>query len=277
MKNILLLTDFSKNSINAINYAIKLIKSDNCHFFVLHVKSSSSYTMDDVMSAGNESIYNSIIKEAKDKLDDLVEKLKKKFGSNNLKFETIVDFDSLTAAITQVVALKQIELIVMGTNGVTGAKEVLFGSNTINVIKNVDCDILVIPENFKYRKVNQIVLPLDPLDSLMGLQFSRILQFVKKYECKISILRINQTGSVPDAQLTDKEIINDFPKEVQYSYNIIENIPMHYAVSGFVQTHKVDLMMLIEQKESLLERFFIDSATTKIGNNLAVPLLVFHK
>jgi len=275
MKNILLLTDFSENALNAIHYAINLF-GDNCNYDMLHVKSSTSYTTDDILTAGNESLYETFIKTAKDDLESLVLDLRKEYKAQNLNIETIVDFDVLTDAINQVVKSREIDLVVMGTNGITGAKEVIFGSNTINVIRKVECDTLVIPEDFKFRKIKEIVLPLDALDSIVGRTFARLLQFVKNYESKIHLLRINQTGSIPDAQLRDKERINNFTIEMSYSYNIVNNVPMHYAVSSFIQTHNIDLMMLIEQKELMFERFFMGSTTTKIGNNLTVPLLVFH-
>lgn len=275
MRNILLLTDFSKNALNAIHYAINLYGS-KCKYYILHVKRSTSYTTDDILIAGNESIYDSILKNDKNELESVVTDLKNKFQPTTLNIETIMDFDVLTDAVNQVVKSKNIDLVVMGTNGATGAKEVIFGSNTINVIRKVNCDTLVIPENFEYRKIKEIVLPLDALDSVIGQPFSRILEFVKSYESKLHLLRINQNGSIPNSQLSDKEGINTLSKEMSYSYNIINNIPMHYAVSGFIQTQNIDLMILIEQKELMFERFFMGSTTTKIGNNLTVPLMVFH-
>ncbi|WP_299528057.1 universal stress protein, partial [uncultured Lutibacter sp.] len=37
MKNILLPTDFSENSWNAIKYALELYKKTACNFYLLHV------------------------------------------------------------------------------------------------------------------------------------------------------------------------------------------------------------------------------------------------
>ena len=37
MKNILLLTDFSENSWNAIAYALQFLENAHCNFYVLHV------------------------------------------------------------------------------------------------------------------------------------------------------------------------------------------------------------------------------------------------
>jgi hypothetical protein len=46
MKNILLPTDFSDNSWNAIEYAINFHKNDTCTFYLLHTNSLSSIVTD---------------------------------------------------------------------------------------------------------------------------------------------------------------------------------------------------------------------------------------
>ena len=43
-----------------------------------------------------------------------------------------------------VVEDKAIDYVVMGTKGATGAKEVLFGSNTVHVFKKVKCPVLAL-------------------------------------------------------------------------------------------------------------------------------------
>ena len=110
MKNILLLTDFSENPSNAIQYALNLFKRDTCSFFILHVKSSTSYTTDDLMSSGNKSIYDSIIEDEKNKLSSIITQLKKDFKTEDFQFETIVDYDVFTDSIKQVVIAKKLTL-----------------------------------------------------------------------------------------------------------------------------------------------------------------------
>lgn len=276
MKNILLLTDLSKNSRNAIQYALHLFKENTCTFFILHVKNSASYTTDDLLLSGNKSIYSSLIKEAKNQLDDIVIDLKERFKTEDFEYETIVDYDNLTDAINQVIKSQHIDLVVMGSNGVTGAKEIIFGSNTINVIRKVDCNTLIIPEDFKYQKPKEVLLPLDSFDSMTGNAFSNILKFVKDNSSTLHVLRINQSGTLSEKQGKDLEHINYALKDIPYTYNIVNNIPMHYVVGSYIQINAIDLTILIEQKELMFERFFMGSSTTKIGNHLQAPLLVFH-
>jgi nucleotide-binding universal stress UspA family protein len=259
-----------------MRYALQLFKEHQCNFFVLHVEISSSYLSDDLILTGNKSIYESLVEKSKHKLERLVTKLKSEFKNKNFNFNLIVDHDILTDAIKQVVKLQGIDLIVMGTNGATGAKEVVFGSNTINVIRKIDCPTLVIPEGFIYKKPMELLLPLDVFDSLSGTAFTDLLKFMRHFCDNIHLLRIRPYNGDHSEALKDKGQIDYFLKDTPYEYHSVEGIPMEYVVNCYIQTHAIDLTALLVQKESFFERFFIGSSTTKISNKIKVPLLVFH-
>lgn len=276
MKNILLLTDFSKNAENAIRYALQLFEADICTFFVLHVEKVSSYTTSNLMTMGNSSVYDSVIKESKHKLAKFVSALELDYKNDNHSFKMLVDYDVMTDAIKQTVKSENIDLIVMGTNGVTGAKEVVFGSNTINVIRKVNYPTLVIPEDFKFRKPKDILLPLDLSDSLSGKAFIELMNFVKKQKSKLHILRIKPRNEKSKEEANDQEHIAYFLKDLNYEYHSINDIPMHYVADCYTQTESIDMTALLVQREDLFERFFIGSSTTQISNEVRVPLLILH-
>lgn len=276
MKNILLLTDFSESSINAIRYALHLFKDDVCTFYILHVESSSGYSTSDLMLAGNESIYSTIIKKTKGKLNELVLDLQSEFSNKNFKYEILVDYDVLIESIKQVQQSKKIDLIVIGTNGVSGAKEVVFGSNTINVIRKINCPTLIIPEGFKYTQPKEILLPLDLFDAISSSAFMEVVNFTNRFSKILHILRINPNNEKVMKEQNDMKHIHNFLKDASYTYHTVNNVPMHYVVSCYSQTHTIDLTVLIVQKESLFERFFTGSPTTKISNKIKTPLLIFH-
>jgi nucleotide-binding universal stress UspA family protein len=276
MKNILLLTDFSKNSINAIHYALQLFQHEVCNFYVLHVEVGDMYISDDLIMAGNDSIYDSLVKKSKHKLSKLIVKLENEFNNENFNYEMIVDHDGFIDAINQVLISKSIDLIVMGTNGVTGAKEVLFGSNTINVIRKIDCPTLVIPQGFIYRTPKEVLLPLDAFDTIIGKSFADALRFTNRFSKKLHVLRINPNTEDSKKALKDKENIEQLLKDTDYEYHMVNTIPMEHVVKSYSQTHNIDLITLLVQKESFFERFIVGSTTTKISNEIRLPLLIFH-
>lgn len=276
MKNILLLTDFSDNSLNALHYALKLFSGSNVNFFVLYVEPSNTFLTDDLMAAGNKSIYDSLVKKPKNRLKKIIADLEERSKHQSFNFEMLIDHDVFVDSINQVVASKAIDLIVMGTNGVTGAKEVIFGSNTINVIRKVVCPTLVIPEGFEYTIPKEILLPLDINDSISGEAFANLLTFAKANSKKLHLLRVKPKDEVSSEELKDNEYIKTYLNGFNYEYHVISDSPMDHVMNAYTQTHSIDLITLLVQKEGLFERFFTGSSTTEISKKLKVPLLVFH-
>lgn len=276
MKHILLLTDFSENSINAIRYGLKFFENDNCSFLMLHVHKSTSYLTDDLMLSGSGSIYDSIIGKSKNKLQTLLRTVKKEFNNKKHVFKCLVDYDVLTDAIKQIQKSEKIDCIVMGTNGETGAREVLFGSNTINVVRKINCPTLIIPEKFKYKRVKQILLPLDSADSIKDKAFMESLNFTNHLFEKLHILRIETNSDTPFEHIDDKENLNRFLENTHYEYHLIKNISMEESINCYEQTHDIDLLILIEQTKSFFERLFSGSETKKVTTTIRIPLFIFH-
>ena len=276
MKNVLLLTDFSENSINAMRYALQLFKNELCSFFVLHAYNSSLYTTDNLLLDGKQSIYDSLIKKSKQKLEILINEFEDEFKNKNFSYQALVDYDNLTDAVKQVKKSKNIDLIVMGSNGVTGTKEVVFGSNTINIIRKVTCPTLVIPESFKFKQPKEILLPLDPIDSINNKAFTNAIEFAKHYCTKLHVLRVNPKDKNSKETSKEEEQFDALLTNLPHEYHVVDGVPMHYIVSSYIQTRAIDLMTLLVQKESLFERFIIGSSTKQISNKIIVPLYILH-
>ena len=99
----------------------------------------------------------------------------------------------------------------LGSNGATGAKEVVFGSNTLNVIRHIDIATLIIPEGYKYLECKEILLPLDPEDTLGGDAFNKIIDFIELHNLHLHVLRINPETENSETKALDKsnlDIIN---------------------------------------------------------------------
>ena len=63
MKNILLPTDFSNNSRNAIHYAFQFFKDQECEFYFLNVQKISEYLTGDIYAASKDnSVFDAVFK-----------------------------------------------------------------------------------------------------------------------------------------------------------------------------------------------------------------------
>ncbi len=276
MKNILLLTDFSEKAQNAIDYALQFFSSNKCNFFILIVQKVSGYTTSNLMtSLTTSSVYNSIIKKPKEVLSEMVNGFEKTYKDEAYSFDGICDYDSFLNSVNQVVISKNIDLIVMGTNGASGTKEVIFGSNTLSVIRNVDCPVLVIPENYKYKTINSIVFAVNADVKLNKKFLKPLMLIISKFNSELNILTFENEEDIYSSK--EKKIdMDDFFKGISHSFYEIENVPIDIAIDSFVQIKHVDLMATIISKESFFKRLISGSTTDEIIYNSRVPLLIMH-
>ncbi|WP_452220504.1 universal stress protein [Lacinutrix salivirga] len=272
MKNILLLTDFSNNAQNAIQYAMHFFKNEKCTFHVMNVHKIGSFSSSDLMYSNKESLYETITKEPKEKLQVFVDDLKNKFNNSNYTFETHIDFDVFIDAIKQIIKAKNIDFIVMGTNGATGAKEVLLGSNTINVIRKVNCKTLIIPEDYNFEPVKELLLPLEPKDAIAGNAFTQLLKFIKNHQLYLHVLRVN-----PNKENTTQEQddISNLAL-LDCKYHVVNEVPIDFALSSYLQTNTIDFIALLVQKEGFFEHFFSNPKTKVTISKISKPILILR-
>jgi len=276
MKNILLLTDFSNNAQNAIDYAMEFFKEGAYQFFLLNVHKVSKYTTGDLMaSTSTNSVYDSIIKNPKAALKVMIEKLDKKYNNEDYSFESICDYDSFVSAVGQTVNSKNIDLIVMGTNGTTGAREVIFGSNTINVIRNIDCPVLVIPENYTYIKPNNVLFVTETEEDFAKKSLNPLVQIISKHHLELEILTLEKAQVITDTTIKKNEM-STFFKDIKHNFYSIVNVPADIAIDCFIQLKPVSLMAKVISKKSFFNRLFSGSTTDEITYNSRVPLLIMH-
>jgi nucleotide-binding universal stress UspA family protein len=276
MKNILLLTDFSKNAKNAIEYALQFFKGEEKLFYILNVHKTSSYTMGDLMtSSPTSTVYDSIIKNPKATLKKFIGQLKETYANEPYTFEGICDHDDFISAINQVIKLKKIDLIVMGTNGATGAKEVIFGSNTLSTIRNVEHPVLVIPEGYKFTKPNTVLFVTEHDEIFAKKSLYPLVHIITKYDSELLILTLDKNNST-DLIREKKDTMNAFFKGTQHSFYSISKIPADIAIDAFMQIKHADITAKIINKESFFKRMVSRSSTHDITYKTRVPLLIMH-
>ncbi|WP_234859364.1 universal stress protein [Aquimarina aquimarini] len=277
MKNILLPTDFSDNSRNAIEYALLFFKNQTCTFHLLNVQKASSYTTDDLMTSPSDtSIHQSVISGVKQKLNHMVEKLIKEHPNNNHTFQIITDYDIFVDAIRQTIKSKNIDIIVMGTNGATGASEVVFGSNTLNVIRKIDCPLIAIPEGYKFKTPKSILYAIDYWDHFNEEGITPLMNAIEYYKSTLRILKIKEDDTVTIGDFDDKKRMKAFFKEINHTFHSIINVPTALAINSFVQIMEVDMTAMFIKRETFLDRYIKGSETSKISYGTRVPLLIMH-
>ena len=276
MKNILLPTDFSENSINAINYALKLFANSEIKFHILNVQKTSDYITSELISSSpSDSIYKGVLEDNRLKIEKLVEQLKAENYSSKFTFKRLIDYDVFIDAIRQVIKLHEIDLIIMGTNGATGAKEEIFGSNTMKVIRNINCPVIAVPEKYRFCKINRILFSIHSEMKKYFSELKPLRSIMRIYEPELDVLEITEDAKQPNNG-EDDLTIGDLLYEFKFKKFEIKKVPFIYAIETFQQLIPTDLHALFVEKERFFDRILFGSKNSKLTYNSKVPLLIMH-
>ena len=275
MKKIILPTDFSENSWNAIKYALQLFKNESCMFYLLNAYTPVIYNIEYVLVNPAQFGLTDAIREVSLKsLNDIEKRIHEEFKNPNHSFEIISAFNTLVPEIKEIVESKGIDFVIMGTKGATGIKEVLFGSNAVQVIKNVKCPILAVPEKFNFENPHEILFPSDYEVDFKINQIQPIIDIAQAHNARVNVLNVSYGYDLSEEQEQNKRKLESFLKEVVYLLHSVRNQNIDEAITNFQLKSKINLLVMINNKHSFFENLFFKHTINHIGFHLNIPFLV---
>ena len=142
LRRILLPTDFSKHSQNALNYAVAFAEKFGAELHLLHVVQDLALFIPEAVSVAPPvgPPTSQLAAAAQAALDRLVR-------DNDLRrFKVHLEVREGTPfyEIIQAAREKAIDLIIMGTHGHSGLAHVLLGSVTEKVVRKAPCPVLTV-------------------------------------------------------------------------------------------------------------------------------------
>ena len=275
MKKILLPTDFSDNAWNAITYALQLYKDEKSHFMLLNTYTPIIYQVEFMQSSEPQFQVMEAVKETSQKrLKNLAEKIKVEFPNENHKISTISSFNTLTGEISDLHEKDKMDLIIMGTKGASGLKEVLFGSNTIHVLNEVKCPVVAVPSDFEFEKPHDLLFPSDYEIDFKNEHLQPLIDIANLYNIRINVMHVNYGETLSESQESNRQILEKKFKGIAHLFHNIKNRSIPEAISQFQNKTRINLLVMINNKHSFFENLFFKSNIKQIGFNLNVPFMV---
>lgn len=275
MKTILIPTDFSDNAWHAISYAMNFFKDEACTFYLLHTYSPAFYRMDYAIGGPSFSAIPDVgVDISLMGLEKTVADIREAYANPEHHYEVVSSFNTLTDEIRELVTKKDIDLVVMGTQGASGAKEVFLGSNTIFVIRKATVPVMAIPEKVKYHPVRTILFPSDYLTQYSPEDLLPVLQMARMHQARITLLHVIEEEGLTGEQKENKAYLERHLEELEYETVELEKELMPDAVLKYIEEHPVDLLVMMNRKHSFFERLMIRQNIDKIGFHVQIPFVV---
>jgi nucleotide-binding universal stress UspA family protein len=271
MAHILIPTDFSDNALRAAVYAVRLFGEQGHTYTLL-----TSYALPRGAATTMWSIDELLRREALEGMEIFEERFRKILGDPAMILCRAVEHGDLPNVIARLEKDEPpVDVIVMGTQGATGLKEVLMGSNTADVIKRSRVPVLTIPRGTEFGDRKRIVLA-DDGQRVLPDTVRMLLDIARLHDAEIMVVRVMPEDEGREKQAVTShydEVLQDIP----HTYHTIKAQDVGAALNQLIHDHNAGMLVMVHRHKGLLEGLFHRSVSSKMAMHTHIPLLVLHQ
>lgn len=266
--NVLLLCDFSEVAINAVHYAMDLLQHEQVNFTLLNIYTPEAQASQEAQEEKSFAV--------RARLKERVKKLKERSSGRPHEFVGHYSEEKLVDAARNFSKAHQVDLLVMGAVGKKYRHTTILGDHTYEIISKVKCNILAVPENMKFDKLEEILMPLDNSISFRfeNLQFLSNNRFFKNK--RLSVWEVVHGSKKEDVQkMINKEIFGKF-NDMQVKFSSLEDVRIYDKIFWKKVQKEFDLVVLFGKNLKICDRLMHNThgLYTSMPNRL--PILVLH-
>jgi nucleotide-binding universal stress UspA family protein len=272
MKKILVPTDFSTHAENALKTAAQIAKKNNYEIHLLHMLELPNQMNDAISGTAGIPEIMLFIKKA----NETIQKLKEKSYLKDIKVIESVKLERVYKGILSFTEQNEIDLVVMGSHGISGVEEILLGSNTEKVVRLSNAPVLVIKEEIPQFNPRNLVFASD-FSTEIKKPFKKMLEFANLFNSKLTLVMICTPNSFKTTS-TAKKIMNEFISDFDiknYSSHIYNDLNIEKGIINFANEVNADLIGLCTHGRTGLSHFFTGSISEDLVNHAVKPAIVF--
>lgn len=272
MKRILVPTDFSKHAEYALKVAAQFAQKYNAEIFLVHML-ELPHQGSDAVSHGHEIPEIMFFKNAMmRKMDDLMDKE----YLDGINVSQIVKLEHAFDGIMKVISSHDIDLIIMGSHGASGVKEMFVGSNAEKVVRNAKVPVLVIKEEKPQFNIEHFVFASDFSDEIKK-PFESVVRFANEFGATLHLVNVNTPNNFRSTRTAQKlmdDFINQFKVE-KFQTHIYNDANIEAGVLHLASDLNADLIGMCTHGRRGLAHFLNGSISESLVNHAQKPVMTF--
>ncbi|MDR6157778.1 nucleotide-binding universal stress UspA family protein [Chryseobacterium sp. SLBN-27] len=273
IKTILVAIDFTEKTDSATILAVHMARRHNARVILFHNVMSFFIIDRTGRQVVGEDTISKHYAEAESSLELIKNTLQQSYS--DITFSTMIGNDTITNSINKIIEKESVDIVITGTSGKQGLRELFLGSSSYQILTGVNCSVLLMPEGSQQYKFEKILVPVRVLEKLNEkLEISKLI--AEKNKGFINLLGIsgdeNPIG-IRRAFIKIRESLKGSDTE-HYSSFVISN-DKALQISKASRDAEFDLIILNYQDEESWKSFFSENFFKQIINNTSVPLLFF--
>ena len=272
MKRILVPTDFSQYAENALRTAALIAGENDSQIYLLHLIELPSH-----IDSGIKA--QSLIPEAMlfiDKANETLQTIAQNSYLEGISVFLTVQIETAFDGILSYTKKNEIDLIVMGSNGASGLKEILIGSNAEKIVRLSDKPVLIVKDDIGTSTFKKIVFPTD-FSNEAHTPFKSLLAFASIFKSQIDLVLISTPNSFKttiESEIKMEEFIQKYTFK-NYTLNIFNDSTIENGITNFATKMEADLIAICTHGRTGIAHFINGSVTQDVVNHNPRPVITF--
>ncbi|MCX2718939.1 universal stress protein [Lentiprolixibacter aurantiacus] len=272
MKTIIVPVDFSEQSEYALKVAASLAKQYDAQILALHM-----LELNEAMISSSEGFHPEqtvfLLKLAEKRISDFLDKA---YLKGVKKVTPIIKHFKVFGEVNDVVERHGADLIVMGSHGSDGLREIFVGSNAEKVVRHSEVPVLVIKDEMEDFKVDTFVFACAFKEESLG-AFHKAWSFAEKLNADFHMVYINTPGDNFLSDQDAQEKISNFMEKAgtDHEVNIFNDYSVEKGVLNFSEKINADVIGIPTHGRKGLSHFFMGSIGEDIANHSKIPVITF--
>ena len=273
IKTILVPTDFSIPADYAVYYAVELAKVYNSSIILYHsfIPFESGFYPIAQSNKENEENENNLINRLSKIKDEILK------SNKDCSISVRVTRGPESHKLVEFCKKSKVDLVVMGTTGACGLKEVVMGSFTANIMISAPCPVLAIPKGYKYKIPKKIIFASNyNRNDNKAIDF--LLKWNEPFNAEINILHIDDEDNsivFNEKKIMEyKQKIKTQFKDITLSFKHIKEDSISKALIETALNDKADILSILPIKNrNFWDNLFHKSITKTTAFLIPIPLL----
>ncbi|QTY28038.1 universal stress protein [Flavobacterium sp. CS20] len=274
MKKILVPTDFSPEAENALKVLAQIAKNFDSEIFLLHMLELPLDLIDPSQPRGTGDLPEALffMKLAHQRFNEVM----KKDYLKGIKVNETVEFHEAFDGIMEISKKHQCDVIIMGSSGADGLKEIFIGSNTEKVVRHSEIPVLVIKKEIPLFEVKKFVFATD-LDSESIPTFKKAIDFANKLDTTIELVMVNTASKFSTTDEIDDKLksFTENIDEADYQFSVYNDVNVETGILNYGNKINADLIGISTHGRKGLAHFINGSLSEDLVNHAKRPIVTF--
>jgi len=269
-------TDFSATSFNALKVAKNIAKKTNGEIILLHVIEAPSASISSTGEALEDMLAHVYIAQLYAKVGLQLQNLKDKNSEVNIKILRKVG--DPYREIKELIREEKANFVVIGEKGVSDIDDLFIGSLTDKVVRSSECPVITVNQSIENHPIKNILYATDLREDHPKL-IEIIKQLQEIFDAKLHIVKINTKDNfsndidtmVKMRQLVDKHQLQNYTIE---TYN---NEDEEYGIVYYADEVNADLITMGIRKRTGIRRLINGGdLAVEVAEHSNRPVLTYH-